>query len=138
MILDSDDHSSLDSATGNLFGLNMLENQRFDDADVQIIFNRLLQNRIMQLIRDRYDSMVRIGQVRAPILLFHGDADTTIPVRFARRLHEAAPEPKEAHFLPGGGHTDLYDLGAGELVIDFLERRTASNSERSGSPEPGA
>jgi fermentation-respiration switch protein FrsA (DUF1100 family) len=90
------------------------------------------------LIRDRYDSMARIGRVRAPILLFHGDADTTIPIRFARRLHGAAPEPKEAHFLPGGGHTDLYDLGAGELVIDFLERRMASISGRSRLPEPGA
>ena len=90
------------------------------------------------LIRDRYDSMVRIGRIRAPILIFHGDADTTIPIRFARRLHEAAPEPKEAHFLPGGGHTDLYDLGAGELVIDFLERRAASNSGRSPPQDPGA
>lgn len=78
------------------------------------------------LIRDQYDSMARIGRVRAPILLFHGDADRTVPVRFARRLLEAAPEPTEAHFLPGGGHTDLYDRGAGDLVIDFLERRAAA------------
>ena len=89
------------------------------------------------LVRDRYDSMARIGQVRAPILMFHGDADTTIHVRFARRLHAAAPEPKEAHFLPGGGHTDLYDLGAGELVIDFLERRTASVPGRSRVTDSG-
>ncbi len=75
------------------------------------------------LIRDRYDSMGRIGRVRAPILLFHGDADKTVPVRFARRLLEAAPKPTQAHFLPGGGHTDLYDLGVGDLVIDFLERQ---------------
>ena len=89
------------------------------------------------LIWDRYDSMARIGRVRAPILLFHGDADATIPVRFARRLHDAAPEPKEAHFLPGGGHTDLYDLGAGDLVIEFLERCAASISARSRLPESG-
>jgi len=90
------------------------------------------------LMRDRYDSMARIGRVRAPILLFHGDADTTVPIRFARRLHDAAPEPKEAHFLPGGGHTDLYDLGAGDLVIDYLERRTAALSGRAQRPDDGA
>lgn len=77
------------------------------------------------LLWDKFDSMARIGRVRAPILLFHGTADKTIPIRFARRLHQAAPEPKEAHYLPGGGHTDLYDLGAGDLVLRFLERRTA-------------
>ncbi len=74
------------------------------------------------LIRDRYDSLARIGRVRAPILLFHGDADETIPIRFARQLYDAAPEPKEAHFLTGGGHTDLFDRGAGNLVVGFLER----------------
>jgi len=80
------------------------------------------------LIWDKFDSMARIGRVRAPILLFHGTADTTIPIRFARRLHESASEPKEAHFLPGGAHTDLYDLGAGNLVIDFLKRRIAAQA----------
>lgn len=74
------------------------------------------------LIRDRYDSLARIGKVKAPILLFHGDADTTIPIRFGERLYDAAPEPKEAHFYPGGSHTDLYDHGAGELVMDFMDR----------------
>ncbi|UCH73084.1 MAG: alpha/beta hydrolase [Rhodospirillales bacterium] len=78
------------------------------------------------LIWDSYDSMARIGRVRAPILLFHGTRDETIPIRFARLLHEAAPEPKEAHFFPGGAHTDLYDHGAARLVIDFLERRAAT------------
>lgn len=77
------------------------------------------------LIRDRYDSLARIGKVRAPILLFHGDADTTIPIRFGERLYDAAPEPKEAHFFPGGRHTDLYDHGAGELVMDFMDRCAA-------------
>ena len=74
------------------------------------------------LIHDRYDSLSRIGKVRAPILLLHGDADTTIPIRFGERLFDAAPEPKEAHFFPGGRHTDLYDRGAGELVMDFMDR----------------
>lgn len=74
------------------------------------------------LVRDRYDSMARIGGVRAPILVFHGDADTTIPIRFAQRLFEAAPEPKEARFFPGGGHTDLFDRGADRLIVDFLDR----------------
>jgi len=82
------------------------------------------------LVRDRYDSMTRIGKVRAPILLLHGDADVTIPIRFAKRLFEAAPEPKESRFFPGGGHTDLYDHGAARLVVDFIERRVASDEER--------
>lgn len=79
------------------------------------------------LVHDRYDSMGRIASVRAPIMLFHGDADTTIPVRFAKRLFDVAPEPKEARYFPGGAHTDLYEHGAGQLVVDFIERRLVAN-----------
>lgn len=75
------------------------------------------------LIQDEYDSVARIGKVRAPILVIHGERDRIIPVRFARRLYEAAPEPKEGHFLPDGTHANLYRLGAGQLVLDFLKRR---------------
>lgn len=78
---------------------------------------------VRMLIQDEFDSVARIGKVRAPILMIHGERDRIIPVRFARRLYEAAPEPKEGHFLPGGNHANLYRLGAGQLVLDFLERR---------------
>lgn len=78
------------------------------------------------LVHDRFDSVARIGSVRAPILLFHGDADTTIPIRFGKKLFDAAPEPKEVRYYPGGRHTDLYDHGAGELVMDFMKRCAAS------------
>lgn len=80
------------------------------------------------LLRDKFDSMDRIGRIRAPLLLFHGDADTTIPIRFARHLFDAAPEPKEGQFLPGGAHTNLYDFGAGRLVLDFLDRHFPGNA----------
>lgn len=74
------------------------------------------------LLRDRFDSVARIGKVRAPILLLHGHADRTIPIRFAEKLYDAAPEPKEAHFFPDGGHVDLFDYGADRLVMDFMDR----------------
>jgi fermentation-respiration switch protein FrsA (DUF1100 family) len=80
------------------------------------------------LIKDEYDSVTRIGKVTAPILLIHGERDNVIPVRFARRLFAAAPEPKEGHFLPEGTHANLYRLGAGRLVLDFLNRRVALSS----------
>ena len=78
------------------------------------------------LIKDDFNSVARIGKVRAPILVIHGERDTVIPVRFARRLFAAAREPKEGHFLPEGTHANLYALGAGRIILDFLERRVAS------------
>jgi fermentation-respiration switch protein FrsA (DUF1100 family) len=74
------------------------------------------------LVRDRFDSILRIGDVSAPILVLHGERDNVIPAKFARRLFDAAPEPKEAHFFPEAQHNDLLDHGMARLVIDFLDR----------------
>jgi fermentation-respiration switch protein FrsA (DUF1100 family) len=74
------------------------------------------------LIRDEYDSLSRIGRVNAPLLVIHGERDTRIPVRFGRKLFDAANEPKVGHFLPEGTHGNLDALGAMQLVLDFLEQ----------------
>ncbi len=59
------------------------------------------------IMRDRFDSLSRIKQVKAPLLLIHGEVDATIPVRHGRTLLAAANEPKQGIFLPGIGHTDF-------------------------------
>lgn len=75
------------------------------------------------LVLDEFDSQSRIRAVRSPVLIVHGEDDRVIPPWSARRLLEATPAPKEAHFIKGGTHGNLYRLGAAELVLDFLERR---------------
>ena len=74
------------------------------------------------LVKDRYDSAAKIGAVAAPVLVVHGERDRTVPVKFGRRLFAAASEPKEAVWVPHAHHENLYDFGAAEAVIDFLER----------------
>ena len=74
------------------------------------------------LLRDRFDSLSRIGNVKAPILLLHGDRDRVVPVRFGRALFEAASEPKVFWFSPEAGHEDLARFGALDAVAAFLER----------------
>ena len=41
--------------------------------------------------------------------------------RFGRKLFEAAPEPKTFILLESAGHNDLYDHGAAEQAIRFLD-----------------
>ena len=75
------------------------------------------------LLRDRFDSLPKIGRVRAPILVLHGERDQVIPVRFGHALFAAAPEPKEGWFSPDAGHEDLAHFGGLDAVFDFLKRR---------------
>jgi fermentation-respiration switch protein FrsA (DUF1100 family) len=56
------------------------------------------------VLQDRYDNAAKIGAVRAPVLILHGDADGRIPLADGRRLFELAREPKTFVSLPGVPH----------------------------------
>lgn len=77
---------------------------------------------VKPLVIDRFDSLAKIGAVQAPLLVVHGERDTTIPVRFGRKLFDAANDPKLGVFIDGAGHLDLYDHGMAGIVLDFLAR----------------
>ena len=75
-----------------------------------------------RLVIDRFDSLLRIDQVKAPILVIHGERDRIVPVRFGRALFDAAPDPKELWLAREAGHEDLVRYGAFDAVLDFLRR----------------
>jgi hypothetical protein len=58
-------------------------------------------------VPDAFPSLRRIGSLRCPVLIMHGDNDELLPVRMGRELFAAAPEPKRLHIYPGAGHNDL-------------------------------
>ncbi len=69
---------------------------------------------------DRFDNVARISRVEAPLLILHGEADDIVPARLARRLFEAAREPRSLRLIPGAGHNDLDRFGVERPVLEFL------------------
>ncbi len=67
---------------------------------------------LAQLMRGRFDSASKIGQIRAPLLFFHGDQDRIIDYALGRRLFELAPEPKQFETISSAGHNDTVEVGA--------------------------
>jgi fermentation-respiration switch protein FrsA (DUF1100 family) len=59
------------------------------------------------VIPDAYPSARRIGRLRAPVLVLHGDRDEIVPVEQGRALFDAAAQPKRLHVFHGAGHNDL-------------------------------
>ena len=78
-------------------------------------------------MRDQFHSDRRIGQVTAPLLIMHGSDDRVIPFQFGERLFAMAHEPKQFVRLSGGGHEDLDDFGAIEIVRRFIGTGSPSN-----------
>ena len=73
------------------------------------------------LVRDRYDSLSKIVRIAAPLLLVHGDQDRVVAQKLGRQLFAAASEPKQAVWIAGAGHSNLYDFGLGERVRLFFD-----------------
>ena len=73
------------------------------------------------LIQTEYDSMSKIGGIKSPILILHGDRDEIVPWEQGKSLFEAAPEPKTFFTLPGASHNDTFYMG-GEPYLRELGR----------------
>jgi len=74
------------------------------------------------LVKDRFDSLAKIGRIRAPLFVAHGERDDVIPITLGKRLFQAAPAPKESHWIAGAGHNVLHDHGLAAMVIAFIDR----------------
>ncbi|MDZ5648775.1 alpha/beta hydrolase [Nitrospirillum sp. BR 11828] len=58
-----------------------------------------------------------------PLLVLHGLADRSVPPAMGRAVFQAAPEPKQAAWIKGAGHADLWDKGGTDALLDFLAGR---------------
>ncbi len=58
-------------------------------------------------LRTRLDSVSKIGDYHGPLLQIHGDADSIVPLALARRVFDAANEPKRFVIVHGADHNDL-------------------------------
>jgi fermentation-respiration switch protein FrsA (DUF1100 family) len=59
------------------------------------------------LVPDAYPSLRLIRDLRAPLLVIHGERDEIVPAEHGRALHDAAGDPKRLRILPQVGHNDL-------------------------------
>ncbi len=71
------------------------------------------------LFTTRYDSLSKVSQVNAPIMVLHGDRDQTVPMEEGRKLFEAANEPKRFYTIQDADHNDTYVVG-GDAYFDAL------------------
>jgi len=71
------------------------------------------------LVRNRYDSLAKIGRIEAPILVLHSRDDEYFPLRHAQRLAKAARHAEVVELR--GGHNEAF-LVSGRAYRDSLER----------------
>ena len=73
------------------------------------------------VVPDAYPSLRRIQDLRAPLLVLHGDRDDLVPLMYGEELYDAAPEPKRMHAIAGVGHNDLVERAGDEWAAAIAE-----------------
>ena len=72
------------------------------------------------LVHNRFDSLGKIGNCTAPLLIVHGTRDSTAPFAQAEKLFAAAGNPKRLVPVEGADHSDSVMAGFFPIVRQFL------------------
>jgi len=84
------------------------------------------------LLKDQFHSDWHIGNVTAPVLIFHGARDDTIPISFGQRLYSLVKAPKCFVRFADGGHIDLDDGKILASIRGFIARTWVRSAEAAG------
>jgi pimeloyl-ACP methyl ester carboxylesterase len=64
----------------------------------------LLPDFYFSRMQNRFDTVGKIGRARCPVLVVHGERDTTISIAQGRAVYEAAKPPKRMIAVPDADH----------------------------------
>ncbi len=76
------------------------------------------------LLRDTYQSISVMPQVRAPVFIMQGGRDGLVPPAMGVRLRDVTTAPVELWNVPQAGHNDLAEHGAIERAATFVRGHT--------------
>ena len=76
---------------------------------------------------DQFNSIERVKDIKAPVLMFHGTQDEVLPYSHALELFEAAPEPKFFYTAGDAYHSTVYDFKVDQEVVTFLDALDAKS-----------
>lgn len=72
------------------------------------------------LMKDQFRSDLALKNMDVPLLWMHGTADEVIPLSQGQKLYDGYGGPKSQLIVDGGRHTNLWGLGARDVVIDAI------------------
>lgn len=75
------------------------------------------------LMKDQFRSDLRIKNVKAPVLVLHGERDSVVPIAFGERLFAMIAGEKKFARFPGGEHYDLDRHGGLKATVEFLSSK---------------
>lgn len=106
------------------------QDQQFESLILEVPFDSVLEvvkQRIIPLfpfgllVKDRYDNLDKIKQIKTPVLIMAASDDLIVPPERAQVLFRQANEPKKMIVYPGAGHSELYNYRNWRDILKWLE-----------------
>jgi len=72
------------------------------------------------LMKDKFESDKAIAGLDVPLIWTHGTHDQVVPISQGQKLFDNYNGPKTAHIIKGGRHTNLWAMGARDIVLEEL------------------
>ena len=94
---------------------------------------------LASLNHEHFASVEKIRQVHAPLLMLHGSADDTVPLRLGLQLYAAAHRPKRWVPIDGGGHADLQQIAPAQYqsALRSFREQYVAGPKPAAIPESG-
>lgn len=81
------------------------------------VANEILPGFPIQLFsKNKYRSIDKIGLIKAPVLITHGEADEIFSVAQADKLYAAVRSSKELYIVPEANHNSVITIGGDEYI----------------------
>ena len=71
------------------------------------------------LVKDKFDNLSKIDQIKSPVLIISGLRDEVVPHSHSIMLFDKANNIKKSLFVDEAMHNNLYDFGIEKTVINF-------------------
>ena len=111
---------AVELATSNIFNSVILESPFTSMTNAAKNFYPWLP--IKYLIKDKYESENKIGNVKIPILILHGQKDNIVPFSMGKKLFDLANEPKEFYSTEHDDHMMTFDAKLVEKIKIFISK----------------
>ncbi len=85
---------------------------------------------VTRFLPRRFANDSRVGQIKIPKLIIHGDQDLRVPIHMAHSLHARAAEPKHLVVVPEADHVNCVVKGGSSLseqIGRFIRANCARN-----------
>lgn len=73
------------------------------------------------IVKDKYDNLEMIQEIKSPLLVMGGSIDPTVPVVLAQNLYDHANRPKKMIIYQNGKHSNLFNFRNDLDVLKWLK-----------------